>query len=264
MVRVIEMNFFEYDFRVTDVVLACKVPAGCGDLIHNNRPSHGLAINLGGEKKYIFDGKKSFTVKKNDIIFLPKNSDYTVENLSPGDCLAINFLISKEIPAEPFVMHIKNHVKTVSLLISAEKDFREKKNGYMISCMAKLYSIISEMIHEYNLDYCFSSKRRMILPATDYIHNFYFEKEINIPYLSKICGINETYFRRIFKNCYGISPVKYINNLKLERAKEFLLQTEYSLNDVANLSGFNNLYWFCRFFKKEAGLTPTEYRNSAK
>lgn len=258
------MDFLDSDYTITQIMLACKVPAGSGESIHNKRPSYGLAFNIDGEKKYIFDNNTILTAGKNDIIFLPKNSNYYVENVVSGDCFAINFLIDRENALSPFVHHAKNAVKLSELFVSAEKAFRGKQSGYKSLCMSSLYSIIYEMVYERNLSYQPASKEALILPAVEYIHSNYIEPDITIDFLSSLCGIKESYFRRIFVNQYGISPVRYINQLRLSHAKEFLLQTEYKLNEISGLSGFNNLCYFCRLFKKETGLTPTEYRNNSE
>lgn len=258
------MNFFDYDFNVEKVVFACKVLAGTGEPIHKNRPSHGLAINLKGEKIYTFDSGKSFFVKENDIIFLPKNSNYVVKTPKIGDCYAINFEIDENISFEPFVCHIKNQSQITDAFYACEKAFRTKKNGYMFKCKAELYKIIYELVKEHNLGYASDKQKNKLFPAIEYIHNFYLEKELKIDFLSELCGIKSAYFRRIFIRCYGKSPIKYINDLKLSFAKELLLQKEYSVENIAMLSGFCNVYYFCRFFKKCVGMTPTEFKNSEK
>lgn len=254
------MNFYNYNFNIDKIVLACRVPAGTGEAVHKNRPSHGLAFNVGGEKKYIFDKKKVFTVKENDIIFLPEKSDYVVNDVTSGDCYAINFKISEDVSFEPFVLHIKNREKILNIFTAAEKSFRTKKNAYEIKCKAELYELIYCIVNEYNTGYFSSREMKLLLPSVDYIHNFYSEKNIEIDFLAELCGIKEAYFRRIFTKCYGVSPVKYINALKLARAKELLVQSEYSVENTAYLSGFNNVYYFCRFFKKETGMNPSEYK----
>lgn len=62
--------------------------------------------------------------------------------------------------------------------------------------------------------------------------------------------------------CYTLSPVKYINNLKLNFAKDLLFEGAYSIEKVCELSIFNNNCYFHRIFKKEFGITPTEYRKN--
>ena len=55
---------------------------------------------------------------------------------------------------------------------------------------------------------------------------------------------------------------KYINNLKLARAEELILTELYTIDKVAELSGFDDASYFCRYFKKTTGVTPSEYRRS--
>ena len=78
--------------------------------------------------------------------------------------------------------------------------------------------------------------------------------------LAQMCGVSETYFRRIFLNAKGCSPIDYINNLKLSRAKELLGSGMYSISEVAEQSGFHDESYFSRFFKKQTGVAPSKYK----
>lgn len=159
--------------------------------------------------------------------------------------------------------HIKKKTaKIYDIFVSAEKAFRTKKKGYMLKCKSELYSLLYNIIGEHYSKYTPSYQEKLLTPAIKYIHNHYPDDEINISTLSQLCGIKESYFRRIFTACFGMPPIKYINNLKIARAKELLLQNEYSVEAVSELSGFNNVYYFCRFFKKNTGITPGKYKNA--
>ena len=74
-------SFFNKTHILAKIVLAIFVPSGSGAAIHKNRPSHGLALNCSGVKKYIFDNGSAFTVQENDIIYLPKSSNYEVTTI---------------------------------------------------------------------------------------------------------------------------------------------------------------------------------------
>lgn len=80
--------------------------------------------------------------------------------------------------------------------------------------------------------------------------------------LSQNANISYEYFRRIFENVYGVSPVKYLNKLRIDRAKELLNSGMYTVADAAFQSGFSDISYFSRFFKKETGLSPSEYKKS--
>ena len=83
-------------------------------------------------------------------------------------------------------------------------------------------------------------------------------------YLAELCGMSEVAFRKIFTNSMGITPLKYINNLKIATAKELLLSKSCTISKVAELSGFNCDSYFSREFKKHTGMSPIEYKNSAE
>lgn len=75
-----------------------------------------------------------------------------------------------------------------------------------------------------------------------------------------MCGITPEYFRKIFKAYYGVSPLKYINALKITHAKELLDSGMYSVTEAALRSGYTDLSYFSREFKKETGNSPKYYR----
>ena len=226
--------------------------------IHTNRASHGLALHMSGDKKYTFEGKKILYTGKNDIIFMPEHSNYLVETQSSGDCDAINFKISDTVSFEPFVLNTCDFV--TDKFRSAEKAFRLKPSGYEMHCKAQLYSIICSMLGEYEKKYFPKSTERIIEPAIEYIHKNYTSKNISVEYLANLCGISTTYLRNIFLKCKNTTPIKYINGLKLSRAKELIVSGYYSIPKISELSGFGDESYFCRYFKKMTGMTATEYR----
>ena len=100
----------------------------------------------------------------------------------------------------------------------------------------------------------------MLFPAIEYIHDHFTGEKLSVEMLSSLCGISSVYFRRLFTVKFGVSPVRYINDLRLSRAKELILSEQYTVEEAARLSGFEDESYFCRFFKKETGMTPSEYR----
>lgn len=69
----------------------------------------------------------------------------------------------------------------------------------------------------------------------------------------------KVYFRKLFCEIYGTSPIKYVNNLRIKKAKEALGSDYSSISDIALMLGFNNIYEFSRAFKAHTGSSPTEY-----
>ena len=204
-------DFMGYDFNIEKVLLACYVGKGMGMKIHRNRPGHGLAFHTSGVKIYIFDDGTKITVMPKEIIYLPKHSSYEVFSEAEGDCYAINFDISKEKNFAPFSFKIKNEVSVLKHFKCSKSIWEQKRQGYVMKCKAELYQIIYTMQQQYFSEYLSNDKLEIIKPGIEYIHKEYTKQHISVEALSAMCGITPEYFRKIFRNYYGTSPVKYIS-----------------------------------------------------
>ena len=253
-------DFMSCDFTVTAVRFVIYVERGKGAGVFENRASHGIALNLSSMvKTYVFSDGRTVNVGQNDIIYLPKGSSYRVLADMSGDCYAINFDISDEVNFSPFVIGAKNVSGFVKRFEKAQTLFRNKSGPYQMRCKSILYEILAMMQSEYTLDYVNSSTAMLISPAIEYIHEHYTDVDIGISGMAQMCGISEDYFRKIFKNTYGTSPVKYISDLKISYAKELLSSGTYTVSKVAQLSGFTDTSYFSREFKKSVGVCPSDY-----
>ncbi len=251
--------FMHQNFAIQKIITACYVKPGTHRPVHTNRTSHGFAIVCDRPVEFIFSDSTCLTVGKNDIIYLPKGSSYLVKCADPGDVYAINFLTDSELNAPPFLFHTNDHLQFIDLFKSAEASWKRKKPGYCMKCMADLYQILYKLQAEYSAVYSLTSKQKLIMPAVDYIHEHYATEPLHISVLAELCGITPEYFRGIFKGIYNTSPIKYINNLKLSRAKELLKSNLYSVSEAAIMSGYNDLAHFSREFKNKYGISPSDY-----
>lgn len=252
-------NFMKHDFTVDKIVLSCLVEAGKGAMVHRNRASHGLAIFLGGERTFYFDSKK-IKVTKNTIVYFPKGSNYTIKEKIPSDCYAINFLMPDNITFEPFAFKVKNLSCYLDNFQNSQKFWIKKKPGYPSKVKSELYSIIYNMQAEYNIPY---SNATVIQPAIDYIHSNYFKENISVTQLACLCNISTVHLRNTFVKVFAMPPVKYINDLKMTRAKELLASGLYSVHEVCFLSGYNDESHFSREFKKRFHISPSTYAKAS-
>lgn len=251
-------SIFNEDLNVSEIVVALKVCAGQGQVTHRNRESHGFAIFPGGKLRYCFKNKK-LPVGKNEIIYLPKFSNYHAEVFESTDCYVINFDFSEDRVFEPFVFTPKNPASFMNAFKSAEKAWRTKSDGYVYKCKSELYSVLCGMCSERAAGYLPSSKLGIITPAVELIHQKYTVEHLSVTELSDACGVSPEYFRALFKKNFGISPVKYINGLRILRAKELLLSGMCSVSNAAEMSGFSDMSYFSREFKKATGAAPSKF-----
>lgn len=103
-------------------------------------------------------------------------------------------------------------------------------------------------------------QKKLVQDALSYIDGHYGEN-INIRMLSRDFLVSQQYLTRVFKAAMGISPVKYINKVRIEQAKKLIRTTNENLSSIAFLVGFDNIYYFSRTFKQYEGISPLHYRN---
>ena len=86
-------------------------------------------------------------------------------------------------------------------------------------------------------------------------------KDIKISDIARECYVSVSTFRRLFTKYYGISPIQYRNQLRIKHATMLLGDGEYTVAEVAELSGFSSENYFCRLYKKTVGYTPTNSKD---
>ena len=86
------------------------------------------------------------------------------------------------------------------------------------------------------------------------------EYDVDLTLLARIFHYNEKYLGRLFKKKTGYSFSEWINMRRVERGRELLVSSKDSIISVSMKIGFNNVTYFNRVFKKQYGVTPSEYR----
>ena len=103
-----------------------------------------------------------------------------------------------------------------------------------------------------------SEKLEKIAPALDYIAKNY-NTPVRNEELAEIAGLSTVYFRKLFAEVMGSSPIAYVHALRIKKAKEMLKSDYGSITDIAQSLGYPNIYDFSRAFKKYTGVSPTKY-----
>jgi AraC family transcriptional regulator len=84
--------------------------------------------------------------------------------------------------------------------------------------------------------------------------------EFNLDRLAAQAGLSKFYFNRLFKSAAGVSPSHYHINLRMDEAKRLLRETKRSVVEIALDIGYSNPSHFAQLFRKETGLSPSDYR----
>lgn len=226
-----------------------------------NRPLWALVIKFEGETVYT-SGGKNYISNLNNIALLPKGSNYDWCCKECGHFSIIEFECEKSCP-DIFTFNVKNGEHFLKTIQKMEVNRTLKKTGYMLDEMHDLYGLISSLLKSSDTAYISSDKKQKITPAIEYIAKNY-NKHISNDELATVSGLSTVYFRKIFKETMGDSPINYIKYIKIKKAKK-MLQSDYSsITDIAYSLGYNNVYEFSREFKKHIGVSPLNYAKQHK
>jgi len=105
----------------------------------------------------------------------------------------------------------------------------------------------------------YSCRRNMMSEAMAYIEQN-MKEEMRIEILASRAYLSPSYFRKLFKETTGLTPIEYINSLRISKAKQLLESGSLSVTEAAEAVGINDPNYFSKIFKAAAGITPTEYK----
>lgn len=114
-------------------------------------------------------------------------------------------------------------------------------------------------VHQVYMKNIQDEESKPIRDAKKYIHDN-FNKHISLENVSEYIGFNAAYFSTLFKKETGKNFLEYVTELRIQNAKNYLIQTNYDIAEVASAVGYNDLKYFSKLFKKTTGLNPSEFR----
>ena len=102
--------------------------------------------------------------------------------------------------------------------------------------------------------------RKLLLQTKSYIEMHYAES-LSLEQLTRISLMQKSYFMHQFKKYFGTSPIRYLNQVRIENAKLLLINTDKPVTEIAADVGFNTPAYFSEMFLRDVGFTPSAYRN---
>ncbi len=226
------------------------------------RPFHALSFRIKGNAALMTVGGQSLQLNSGDIAFVPANLIYT--QIAENEKLfVVHFICDEDLPYEIKKFKTQNFEYFEHLFKQIYDTWTKKHIGYVHECKSILYKIIAKIEQEYNAQKM-TFVNNNILEAMEYIHEHFTNHLLTVEQLSVKFGMSDTYFRNQFSSVFNITPLKYINQLRLTYAEELLQSDYYTIEEIAEKCGFNNINYFSLFIKKQTGFPPSVYRKILK
>jgi len=140
--------------------------------------------------------------------------------------------------------------------------YYSKKYGYESVSAGYIQIIIGLLLQNARQDSSSNlakSKHRELETVISLMNRDY-AKPIDLEEYAKLCYVSKSRFIHIFKEYTGYSPYAYQLGIRMDRAKDFLRDTNLSVEEIADVIGYSDSSYFCRIFKKYTGSTPSGFR----
>ncbi len=215
-----------------------------------------------GSIEFILNNGQKAIFNEKDIAYLPYDITYTSRWLEDGEYISVNFIFTD---TKDQLLHFSDNISlalkdTYNELI---KTFEEIWNAqinvtddHVLLKTSLLYKILYKIVNFSDNTHTTKEQGR-IQEALKYLESNYIA-EFDLNTLADKCNLSSEMFRLYFQKVKGMPPMKYKTMLRLQKARELLSTKEYSVKEVSNIVGYNDVSYFSRIFKKEFGYPPIE------
>jgi len=223
-----------------------------GDIvIVNSGMVHGYSSNEPEYRKSIFQFGLDFFDR------------YLVE---PGDVAVQKLIFDRKTFISQEADH-ELHQKLENLLLSIRREYFQKEDGFHMAIKSRLYELALLFIrdlpakmplprevvkHNYN--------RQILGRVMSFIYSNSGNPGISLEHAADAAALSKFYFTRFFKEQTGQTFHTYLSQVRINRAKEYLADSDLPVTEIAYLCGFSSIKTFNRLFKAFTGSAPSSYR----
>ena len=223
------------------------------------RKTNGIIIRRNGAGIYRFEDREIIT-RKNEMIFIPKDIPYQFETLPGEDCLSLSIAFEADFKdPEPMFFSLRNFTESEFICNHLAPLWNLGTHAEKYKCLSLFYGLIAYLTSTEALDYSDKKRLKTIEPAINYLKKHIFDSSLSAETLHLLCGVSDTYFRKIFIANFNTTPQKYIISKRLSQAMSVIDSGHFStVSDLAISVGYRDPLYFSRAFRKKYGLSPSE------
>lgn len=219
-------------------------------------------VTKGRGKVHIED--KAYEIERGNLLFFSPDLYHSIRT-EDRDCLvffAVHFESEERFPILPYnklhnVKHIEDLFETMNS-IHHHKAYLYQWNENLI-----LQNILLEICKSFHREKYSSHSEVCVQRIIEYVHKNVLKK-IKLEDLQKLSGLGKTTFFQVFHQITGMTPMHYVNKIKLEYARDLLLRKSWSVTRIAQYCGYDDVFYFSKCFKNEFGISPKKYRQETE
>lgn len=167
------------------------------------------------------------------------------------------YILHNSLPiAVPFPVMYPDIMDHIMHMIAAENCFA---NEYKEQNINQLFHLLYNKLHESYTDNISSLSQNLIRLRFRIANNPAYHW--TVPYMAELLNVSTGYLHLIYKKTFGIACMDDVYQNRIELAKDYIAHSKYSVNQIAELCGYQNTEHFCRQFKKITGTTASEYKS---
>ena len=234
-------------------------------------PFAELCYIRSGKGVYLIEGKPC-PVKEEDLIIINANVSHTEK--SDGD-QPLEYIIlgvegmhfSFEGNSEHIIFSCrKEHGDFLFYMDALLREMEEKRKDYEKICQNLLEIMIIRLLRRTSFSFEYEapvSSSRECIRLKHYIEANY-NRDITLDTLAQFSHLNKYYLAHAFTRYFGRSPISYLCEVRIKASRELLASTDYSITEIAQLSGFSSQSYFAQCFRKYCRMTASAYRKSCR
>lgn len=284
------MNQEPFDFSIQDLnpkfLFSCLVERNTEEKNYHSHDFIELAIIMKGSSLFCINGI-NYTVSTGDLILLnPGTLHKSVPVITPNSTCCLECYmgfaeieyrdcIKNTLPlfhGQNQILHMNDKLKhdVFQLCLAVHKEIKSALPGryfmiksYLIQMLCLLYRE-QQTAPKPGRGYVFQStnKEYIVNEIIRYMEEHYREK-ISLEQIAENMYLSTFYISKLFKSETGDTPINYLIQLRLEKAKEILdTHPEQSIQQISASVGYDDAYHFSKLFKKHYGISPLYYRSS--
>lgn len=268
---------YQYEFvnYIEKLPMKCAV-VGIDSLIHHWHKDVEIIFVINGTVRFYIEDK-DYILEKGDIILVNSYAVHAFQKMQ-GSNMFIFLQFDPGIYESIFSRSAKVsfHCNSKNANETQQKAYNQlkkklaeigseiylKRDGFQFYIKSCLFRIVGQLFRDFKYDISNHEEQKIQLYDLDrlkhiieYVNNCYFEN-LSLDSMAKHENMSVSYFNHYFKNRTGISFYRYLNLVRIEKAKELLRKTNYTNDRIAAECGFKNTNSMYRLFRNILGITP--------